>query len=841
MVFNIKDYETKDSTYTHQSLAGGKYNIPKEKVKSLYKMLIKSNKFSLCEKLTPVFMMYYDIDGLSEDLDINNLVNLLKDSIPEYFDVKGENKNVFDETFVLQNQVKTNNYHIYFPKVFVNKLIIRSFCKYLNYKTGNDVFDENAYNSCFRMYGVLKYNRKTNSYDANSNYDFMIQPEMTEMEKFTKLCIQTDFEEPNVDLKDFVKDELKEKFRKKNIEGYVSSKMENSEREIQGTSFDIFEREKIDYYLKNVSHNNYQFAKYMLYQVFNEERYQDNKKWSDLLYVMADLNVPKNLIFEWSKQSTHYTPSNNWLESAIEIPYNKQVITYDDIASSYNTVLKWGKEDNIKKFKQYKFGVSEYENVYLDMSVIMRYIFNGQDGLCRLFSNMYQERIKMTGNAKDYCLFYWDGDLWVEDKKSYINRVFTSQIRKIIRFVKNYLQNKMEAEPDNKKIFEAQIKEIVSLEKSIGKTNFIKECIRSFFSYFYSFSFEQKLNSNQDILAVKNGNVNLKTGKLYTRTIYDYNSFKIDVSYDQEQDTAQIQQFMDDIMIGQTDIIHFIQKFLGYGITGSIEEQKFGIFYGKNGSNGKSVLCKLLTRVFGEYVTTLEANIFSINKAQAGAATTHLNYIENKRMGFLDESEKGQKFDEGAIKRITGGTKMNIRKLYREGSTMDINLTPVLLTNFKPNFSDDPALHRRIFMVEFEATFMEDTDERWDPTNPKYKLIDQKIEEKISNEEVLRYFVQGAMNWYREGLKNIPRKLLNLSKQFKNSCNKVKEFIRKFKIEGNSEDEFTSLRKMYDQYSTYIYPEKINMNDFKDNIEDIGLCEMVKDNISGYKINLKEE
>ena len=80
---------------------------------------------------------------------------------------------------------------------------------------------------------------------------------------------------------------------------------------------------------------------------------------------------------------------------------------------------------------------------------------------------------------------------------------------------------------------------------------------------------------------------------------------------------------MDDIMIGQPDIIAFLKKLLGYSITGHITEQNFAVFYGENGSNGKSVLSKLFTKTFDNYVTTLYAEIFSNKKVNAGTANTH--------------------------------------------------------------------------------------------------------------------------------------------------------------------------------------------------------------------------
>ena len=336
----------------------------------------------------------------------------------------------------------------------------------------------------------------------------------------------------------------------------------------------------------------------------------------------------------------------------------------------------------------------------------------------------------------------------------------------------------------------------------------------------------------------------MRTGELNLRTIYDYNSFKIKVNYDPSAPTTNIENFMNDIMINQTDIIAFLKKLLGYSITGHISEQNFAVFYGENGSNGKSVLSKLFIKTFGNYVTTLDADIFSNKKGTAGTATTHLNYVQNKRCGILDESDKKQEMNEGLIKRITGGTKLRIRKLQKESEEIEVKMTPILCTNFLPNFSNDPALHRRMLMIEFEARFLAEDHDDYDISNPRHKLIELDIENKITKEEILLYFVQGAIEWYETGLKNVPEKIKNYNKEFKSSCNKFKQFLKLSAISVNDKNDdycFTPFRRLYEAYCTFVHPEKININDFKDTVEKNGFKEMIIDDISGYMIKLKEE
>ena len=841
--FKLNNYITSSKTYTHQSLAGGKYDVPIEEYNELYKYLMKTKKHSICEKLTDVFKLYLDFDGLPTKYDIFDMVRGFRESLGDF--LKTGDESIFEEYHILQNQVKTRNFHVYFPNVLVNKTVMRNLCNYMNILFDEDIFDANAYNSCFRMYHTLKYDRKLKKYIKDSNYNFINEPEeLSEIGKFQKLCIQTDEEETNVELTDEVINKLKEhKKMKRSNSHHESSNVESATRQIKELITDPLEKQKKEYYLNVIKQNDFQYIKYILHNCFSQMRVDDHSMWAKIAYLLPILNVPKQVVLEWSKTSTHYNGDDTWVESRLDAIYEKDdEITYDSIAASYYTLINFAKEDNFAGFNDYKLGVSEYEKNILVPEVIDNYINNDQRGLCELFSILYSDRVKIVGTSKDIRVYYWNGDLWILDKKNYVQYLFMVQITNNLVSYKKYLSYKMENDIENVGVYEANMKITIGLLKSCNRAKYAKDCIQSNSYLMQQDNFLQKLDSNPDILAVKNGNINLKTGEINPRTIYDYNSFKLDIVYDANIDMTNIERFMYDIMIGQEDIIGFLQKFLGYAITGHITEQNFAVFYGENGSNGKSVLSNLFTKTFGSYSTTLDAEIFSSKKGNAGTATTHLNYIQKKRVGILDESNKKQEFNEGLIKRITGGTKLRIRKLQQESEEIEVKMTPILCTNFKPNFSNDPALHRRMLMIEFEAIFMDIEDDRYDVNNPRHKLIDLDIEDKVSKEEVLSYFVNGAFKWYTEGLRNIPSKIKEYNKEFKNSCNKFTQFLKVYAIvDENETDVFTSFRRLYDAYGTFAHPQKININDFKYLIEKNGYEEIIQDDTSGYEIKLKDE
>lgn len=79
------------------------------------------------------------------------------------------------------------------------------------------------------------------------------------------------------------------------------------------------------------------------------------------------------------------------------------------------------------------------------------------------------------------------------------------------------------------------------------------------------------------------------------------------------QDAPALTQAMDD-----KDVIEYVQRLLGYGITGRTNEQCWAIFTG-SGSNGKGVLISLLKSLMKEwYINAPREVFFKTNKANAG-------------------------------------------------------------------------------------------------------------------------------------------------------------------------------------------------------------------------------
>lgn len=819
----FKDYVVASGTkdYTHQDLKPCLYKFPDDKLDELYEYLCNS-KTSLCEKLTPYFKFYVDIDEYTEDIDIKQFVESLKNSILELIDF--ENNDL--EYHILKNQGKLK-YHIYFVDLICDKKTILKIVKTINKKLGKKYLDENAYNSCFRMYKVLKFNRKKKMYEPNSNYDFLEPNDLTDNEKFRLLSIQTKETENNFKIKENLLKEMEDNDKKeKERNRYIKNADLIDLDEYNENNYEDYERDNY-IYEKVLKIKDYEYIKYLLFQCLNRERCTEYSEWIKIVMILHNLKVPTDIIVSWSRLSDKY--DNNTKSYINELLIKSRKENYN-FYSQYKALLNLAKQDNLKNFNEYIIGLSKYEKQVLGINKIKSHLYNDERGICEMFAELFKKRIITYGPEDDLHFLYWDGDIWKQDYNQKVQYYFQHYISQNLDFYIDTIKNELKMYPDPEtekhKDLQFEMKNTLQMRKNINRSKYVKTCFKNTIgsNLLNNDKFKETINSNPDVIAAKNGNIDLRTGQLVPRKYSDYNTFTLDIDYNKDISTKNMEKFMNDIMLGDEEIVEFLSTFIGYCITGHNKEQKFSVWYGDKGSNGKSVLAKLLDRVFADYFTILDSEIFSNRKANAGTATTHLNYIQDKRFGIMDESNKNEEFNEGLIKRMTGGTKLRIRKLHKESELIDVKIKPIILTNFKPKFTSDDALFRRMILIVFDALFLDDqTKIKYDKKNPRHKWKDPDIENKISDEEVLVYFVKYAKKWYDNGEKlKIPKKVKKYNETFQQSCNTINTFLLNeciTDIPENNSKVFPSITSLYNAFCDYCRDNelsKLPKNDFID-------------------------
>lgn len=265
------------------------------------------------------------------------------------------------------------------------------------------------------------------------------------------------------------------------------------------------------------------------------------------------------------------------------------------------------------------------------------------------------------------------------------------------------------------------------------------------------------------LAGVANGVVDLRTGKLRAATQQDRITKFSPVVFDPAARCPRFDDFMREIFGGDTDLIAYVQKAVGYSLTGSTQEQCLFACYGE-GSNGKSTFLEIILYVEGDYGVDLP---FSVLEAKRHGSTPGEGVnLPGARFAKVVEVREGRRLDEARVKSWTGGDTITIRPLYRNSFSFAPSHKLWLAFNHKPEIADDsPAMWRRVRLIPFEHTF-------------DLQRADKKLLEKLKAEApgILNWAVAGCLAWQKDGLK-APAAVEQATRDYKDESDPLRPFF----------------------------------------------------------------
>ena len=279
---------------------------------------------------------------------------------------------------------------------------------------------------------------------------------------------------------------------------------------------------------------------------------------------------------------------------------------------------------------------------------------------------------------------------------------------------------------------------------------------------------DKALDQQPMLLNVRNGTIDLATGVLRDHDPADYITQLVDVPFDPCAKAPTWDAFLKDIFLGNQAVIDYVQRAIGYSLTGSTAEQC--IFYEHGaGDNGKSTFIEAIGGVIGEdYMIPVDKEaVLHADKNKGRGATPELVQLRGKRLGYISENDDDRVLDEGRIKALSGSGKTNARDLY-ESNAVFVNTTKIWFDlNTLPKFNGvDDGIARRPRVIPFD----------W-RVPPERK--DRRLPEKLLAEAqgILAWIVQGAVAWNRAGLA-APPEVEYATREYVDEQNHLPAFFR---------------------------------------------------------------
>lgn len=373
--------------------------------------------------------------------------------------------------------------------------------------------------------------------------------------------------------------------------------------------------------------------------------------------------------------------------------------------------------------------------------------------------------------------YIYDGMKWKVDDKGSIRKL----IDEMIESIKNekVLHSEDVTEEEAREFFQKYYKKTRGTQ---AKKNIMNELMHR------RPATPDEFDKDDMLLNVANGYIDLTSRELYKHDINKMFSQITNTDYTEKMQPAVWLDFLNDIFAGDQKVIRYIQKALGYSLTGSTREQIMFILFGK-GRNGKSIFVEVISEILGDYSNNMQAKSLMVKKNDN--VNTDIARLSKARFVTSSEPNEGFRFDEGLIKQLTGGDKVTARFLYAEEFEYTPKFKIWVSTNHKPIIrGTDDGIWRRLVLIPFDVQIPEEKVDK----DLKYKLLREAP-------AILNWMAEGAYMWMQEGLA-MPEKLKEAVQKYRNEMDTLGQFIEDCcKVDKNSSEKVSNLHQAYKTWS----------------------------------------
>lgn len=444
------------------------------------------------------------------------------------------------------------------------------------------------------------------------------------------------------------------------------------------------------------------------------------------------------------------------------------------------------------------------------LRTVLHCLQNGEYGDAELFAELF--RGKCIYDHSDKHWYLWRGHYWELDREREIVHYIcgdlasvylraSAELNRIVAWAEpkgdvvlsledlcGPMTEEEEKEHDKKKLQQKQVKMLQARANGLKFLDKQRRILEMATAYLPMTG--ERWDGNPWVLGTRDGVIDLRTGVMrpgqpedYIRTVIPAQWVGLDAYTQCPRFLRFLQEIFEDRPQKERDeLIAFLQRILGYGLTGIVREHVFLFLYGDEGRNGKDTLMSLIRSILGDTVGPVPKDILlSTGKhVDPGGPKAHLITLQGKRIAWANEPDKGARFDVGQVKDLTGGGEITGRGMRENFRTFAPSHLLVLLTNHKPHAdAKDQAFWERLCPIVFNLRFVST------PRRPNERKADRTLDAALQAESsaILAWMVQGCLSWQSHGLM-IPRQVLRERGTYQQEEDTLGLFLRECCITG---------------------------------------------------------
>lgn len=336
-----------------------------------------------------------------------------------------------------------------------------------------------------------------------------------------------------------------------------------------------------------------------------------------------------------------------------------------------------------------------------------------EDGAAREFPKRHANQLRYRHHAQQW--FVWTGSRWQQED----TKLAFAWARRICREMS--AQADLEDKPRiSRAAFSAAVEKFAQTDRIFAVT-------------------ASAWDTNPWLLGAPGGTIDLKTGKLRDANRDELITKQTSVAPAPDGTTCPTwMSFLDQATDGDKEFQAFLQRLVGYCLTGDVTEEILSFLYGEGGT-GKGTFLGTIVSILGDYAVSVPIEVFT------AGSRINLEYYRATMFGArvvtASETESGATWAESQIKEMTGNeTPLSARHPYGKPFTYRAGFKIVLVGNHAPRLkARTTAMERRMRISPFKHK----------PSKPDHTLKERL---KAEYPAILSWAIAGCLLWQRERL-----------------------------------------------------------------------------------------
>ena len=278
----------------------------------------------------------------------------------------------------------------------------------------------------------------------------------------------------------------------------------------------------------------------------------------------------------------------------------------------------------------------------------------------------------------------------------------------------------------------------------------------------------KEFDSDPYIFNCKNGTLHLDTGEFTPHNADDKLTKISEVEYSPSAECDRFVQFVREITCGDKEQAGFLQKALGYGLSGDTRYECLFFLYGATTRNGKGTLCESVLKVLGDYGCSARPETLSIKQnASSNTPSEDIARLAGVRLVNISEPGKGLMLNAAMVKSMTGNDTLNARFLHENSFDFKPQFKLYINTNYLPSITDMTLFSSgRVIIIPFERHFDESEQD---------KSLKSEFAKPENQSAILNWLIEGYKLLCKEGM-SPPESVKAATAQYQHDSDKIAQF-----------------------------------------------------------------